>query len=145
MEVKRLFFFKGELRHITKLKPWGLYDVLVEKYEWDTEIAQAFADWLVPMLTFDTAERATAEECLLHPFLQDVWPANEAPFLGSLVSNELEPEEEELDYDLNEDEMENNLLAMSNSLQILDSHNHDPEDPDDNGDCFGSTGLFTAM
>ena len=154
VEVKRLFFFKGELRHITKLKPWGLYDVLVEKYEWDTEIAQAFADWLVPMLTFDTAERATAEECLVHPFLQDVWPANEAPFLGSLVSgNELEQAdqedlEEDLDYDVNEDEMENNLLAMSNSLQILDN-NQDVgivnEDPDDNGDCFGSTGLFTAM
>jgi len=72
-KYSREFFNKrGELRHITKLKPWGLYDVLVEKYEWDTEIATAFADWLVPMLTFDTAERATAEECLVHPFLQDV-------------------------------------------------------------------------
>ena len=44
--------------------------------------------------------------------------------------------------------MENNLLAMSNSLQILDN-NQDVgivnENPDDNGDCFGSTGLFTAM
>ena len=65
-------FNLGELRHITKLKPWGLYDVLVEKYEWDVEIAQSFADWLLPMLVFDTAERATAEECLLAPFLQDV-------------------------------------------------------------------------
>jgi len=72
-KYSREFFNKrGELRHITKLKPWGLYDVLVEKYEWDSELAQAFTDWLVPMLTFDTAERATAEECLLHPFLQDV-------------------------------------------------------------------------
>ena len=61
----------GELRHITKLKPWGLYDVLVEKYEWDPEVAQSFADWLLPMLAFDTAERATAEECLRHSFLSD--------------------------------------------------------------------------
>ena len=68
-----IFFFQylGELRHITKLKPWGLYDVLVEKYEWDPEVAQSFADWLLPMLNFDTAERATAEECLRHSFLQD--------------------------------------------------------------------------
>ena len=66
------FRFSGELRHITKLKPWGLYEVLVEKYEWDSETAQSFADWLLPMLAFDTAERATAEECLAHPFLQDV-------------------------------------------------------------------------
>ena len=77
-------FVSGELRHITKLKPWGLYDVLVEKYEWDTETAQSFADWLVPMLAFDTAERATAEECLSHPFLQDVWPPTEVPGGGSL-------------------------------------------------------------
>lgn len=71
-KYSREFFNKrGELRHITKLKPWGLYDVLVEKYEWDPEVAQSFADWLLPMLNFDTAERATAEECLRHSFLQD--------------------------------------------------------------------------
>jgi len=71
-KYSREFFNKrGELRHITKLKPWGLYDVLVEKYEWDPEVAQSFADWLLPMLAFDTAERATAEECLRHSFLQD--------------------------------------------------------------------------
>merc|ERR1719410_1262348 len=71
-KYSREFFNKrGELRHITKLKPWGLYDVLVEKYEWDPEVAQSFADWLMPMLAFDTAERATAEDCLRHSFLQD--------------------------------------------------------------------------
>ena len=72
-------FFLGELRHITKLKPWGLHDVLLEKYEWDSETALSFSDWLCPMLAFDTAERATAEECLMHPFLQDVWPQTEVP------------------------------------------------------------------
>lgn len=47
--------------------------------------------------------------------------------------------------------MESNLLAMSNSLQILDNEADvdpdDDDDVDDNGerDCFGSTGLFTAM
>ena len=61
----------GELRHITKLKPWRLYDVLTEKYEWDTEVAQSFADWLVPMLSFDPSERATAQQCLNHPFFDD--------------------------------------------------------------------------
>merc|ERR1712192_122795 len=50
----REFFNKrGELRHITKLKPWGLYEVLTEKYEWDPETAQGFTDWLMPMLAFD--------------------------------------------------------------------------------------------
>ncbi len=71
MWQKRLKFqsLPGELRHITKLKPWGLYDVLTEKYEWDPETATAFADWLTPMLAYDPSERATAEECLAQPFL----------------------------------------------------------------------------
>ena len=46
--------------------------MLTEKYEWDPETAQGFTDWLLPMLAFDTDERATAEECLAHPFLVDV-------------------------------------------------------------------------
>jgi hypothetical protein len=38
------------LKHILKLKPWGLTDVLTEKYEWTMEEAQAFADFLTFML-----------------------------------------------------------------------------------------------
>ncbi len=60
----------GELRHITKLKPWRLFDVLTEKYEWEPEVAQEFSDWLLPMLAFDPVERATADQCLKHSFLQ---------------------------------------------------------------------------
>merc|ERR1712152_72841 len=47
---KEYFRKTGELRHITKLKPWPLFDVLTEKYEWDRELAKEFADWLLPML-----------------------------------------------------------------------------------------------
>jgi serine/threonine-protein kinase SRPK1 len=61
---------KGELKHITKLKPWGLYEVLTEKYEWDLGAARSFADFLLPMLTFDPTKRATAAECLKHPWMQ---------------------------------------------------------------------------
>lgn len=59
----------GELRHITKLKPWGLYEVLTEKYEWDVQEAREFSDFLLPMLAFDPNQRATAAECLQHPWL----------------------------------------------------------------------------
>lgn len=69
---KEYFRKTGELRHITKLKPWPLYDVLTEKYEWDQGQAKAFSDWLVPMLAFDPAERASAMDCINHPFLADV-------------------------------------------------------------------------
>ncbi|XP_065559500.1 uncharacterized protein LOC136026684 [Artemia franciscana] len=60
---------KCELRRIKKLKPWGLYEVLTEKYEWPHEQAQAFTDFLLPMLAFDPQERATADQCLQHPWL----------------------------------------------------------------------------
>jgi len=69
---KEYFRKTGELRHITKLKPWPLYDVLTEKYEWEQGQAKAFSDWLVPMLAFDPAERASAMDCINHPFLADV-------------------------------------------------------------------------
>ncbi len=64
------FLFAGELIHITKLKPWGMYEVLVEKYEWDPKDAQSFADFLKPMLEFDPTKRATAAESLRQPWLQ---------------------------------------------------------------------------
>ncbi|XP_018010808.1 SRSF protein kinase 3 isoform X5 [Hyalella azteca] len=66
---REFFDKKGELRHISKLRPWGLYEVLTEKYEWPDEEARAFADFLLPMLEFDPSKRATAAECLKHPWL----------------------------------------------------------------------------
>ena len=94
---KEYFRKTGELRHITKLKPWPLYDVLTEKYEWNPQTAKGddfyyyylfmcllfashriinmlseFADWLLPMLAFDPTERATAMDCINHPFLADM-------------------------------------------------------------------------
>ncbi|ESO82565.1 hypothetical protein LOTGIDRAFT_207425 [Lottia gigantea] len=66
---REYFDKRGELRHITKLKPWSLYEVLVEKYEWDPDEAEAFSEFLVPMLEFDQNKRATAFEALHHPWL----------------------------------------------------------------------------
>ena len=60
------------MRHITKLKPWGLFEVLTEKYEWDVQLARDFADFLHPMLAFDPNQSATAAECLQHPWLTGV-------------------------------------------------------------------------
>ncbi|XP_018108152.1 SRSF protein kinase 2 isoform X6 [Xenopus laevis] len=60
---------EGELRHITKLKPWSLFDVLVEKYGWPQEDAAQFTDFLTPMLEMVPEKRASAGECLRHPWL----------------------------------------------------------------------------
>lgn len=59
----------GELRQITRLKPWKLFNVLHEKYEWSESDARDFSNFLVPMLEFDPQRRATAAECLKHPWL----------------------------------------------------------------------------
>ena len=59
----------GELRHITKLKPWGLFEVLVEKYEWAKEEAISFSTFLLPMLDLVPEKRTSAAQCLSHPWL----------------------------------------------------------------------------
>ncbi|KAM4613868.1 SRSF protein kinase 1b [Polymixia lowei] len=66
---KEFFTKKGDLRHITKLKPWGLFEVLMEKYEWSKEEAHCFSTFLLPMLDLVPDKRATAAQCLSHPWL----------------------------------------------------------------------------
>jgi serine/threonine protein kinase len=68
---KDYFNKKGDLKNIQNLKPWGLFEVLREKYKWEDVKAKQFADFLTPMLEYDPAKRATAEECLQHPFLME--------------------------------------------------------------------------
>uniref|UniRef100_A0A7N6BJ76 non-specific serine/threonine protein kinase n=1 Tax=Anabas testudineus TaxID=64144 RepID=A0A7N6BJ76_ANATE len=63
------FTRRGDLKHITKLKPWGLLEVLIDKYEWPREEADCFSDFLLPMLELIPEKRATAAECLRHPWL----------------------------------------------------------------------------
>uniref|UniRef100_A0A3P8UPN8 non-specific serine/threonine protein kinase n=1 Tax=Cynoglossus semilaevis TaxID=244447 RepID=A0A3P8UPN8_CYNSE len=66
---KDFFTKKGDLKHITKLKPWGLLEVLIDKYEWPREEAESFTDFLLPMLELVPEKRATAAQCLRHPWL----------------------------------------------------------------------------
>ncbi|KAM8934400.1 SRSF protein kinase 3 isoform 2-T2 [Pelodytes ibericus] len=66
---REYFTRRGELRHIQNLKHWGLFEVLVEKYEWSLEEATQFSDFLMPMLEFLPEKRATAAQCLGHPWL----------------------------------------------------------------------------
>lgn len=70
-QSRQFFNRKGELRHITGLKPWDLYDVLTEKYHWAQDEAKAFAAFLRPMLDFDPNRRATAAVCLEHEWLKN--------------------------------------------------------------------------
>lgn len=55
---------KGELRHIKQLNFWGLPEILHEKYRFTKKKAAEIAEFLLPMLALDPAERATATEML---------------------------------------------------------------------------------
>jgi len=69
---KEFFHRNGKLRNITKLKPWSLNRVLLDKYEWEPEVAKSFSEFLVSMMVYDPDHRATAQQCLKHPFLEGV-------------------------------------------------------------------------
>ncbi|KAF3689483.1 SRSF protein kinase 1 [Channa argus] len=66
---KRYFNHKGLLRHISKLKPWSLFEILLEKYEWPREEAAQFSSFLLTMLELLPEKRATAAQCLKHPWI----------------------------------------------------------------------------
>uniref|UniRef100_A0A673LG64 non-specific serine/threonine protein kinase n=1 Tax=Sinocyclocheilus rhinocerous TaxID=307959 RepID=A0A673LG64_9TELE len=63
-------FCTGDLRRIAVLRPWGLYEVLVEKYDFLLREASLFSDFLLQMLDFLPERRATAAQCLKHPWLK---------------------------------------------------------------------------
>jgi serine/threonine-protein kinase SRPK3 len=66
---KRFFDRPGYLRRIRGLNFWPLKKVLVEKYRFKEHEAQAFSDFLLPMLGWDPEKRASAQTMLDHPWL----------------------------------------------------------------------------
>ena len=71
---KKYFNSAGMLRHIRGLNFWPLKKVLQEKYKLNETEAQAFTDFLLPMLHWDPDKRASAQQMLSHPWL--TMPAN---------------------------------------------------------------------
>uniref|UniRef100_A0A8C5AV80 non-specific serine/threonine protein kinase n=1 Tax=Gadus morhua TaxID=8049 RepID=A0A8C5AV80_GADMO len=66
---KHYFNRKGQLRRISKLKPWSLCEILQDKFEWRREQAAQFSSFLLTMLEPQPGKRATATQCLRHPWL----------------------------------------------------------------------------
>lgn len=66
---RRFFKSDGRLRRIPGLNYWPLKKVLSEKYKFNDKEANAFTEFLLPMLRMDPNKRATAEQMLKHPWL----------------------------------------------------------------------------
>ncbi|XP_024282637.1 SRSF protein kinase 2 isoform X3 [Oncorhynchus tshawytscha] len=66
---RRYFNHKGHLRRISRLKPWSLCEILLDKYEWPREQAVQFSAFLLTMLEPLPEKRATAAQCLKHPWI----------------------------------------------------------------------------
>lgn len=69
--ARDFFNARGDLQRISKLKPWGLKDVLVEKYSFSHADAIDIADFLMPMLALQPDHRADAGGMVNHPWLSD--------------------------------------------------------------------------
>ncbi|KAG2525784.1 hypothetical protein BBO99_00004474 [Phytophthora kernoviae] len=70
--LREFFTRKGDLKRIRSLKFWSLQQVMMEKYHFSRNDAECLASFLGPMLRYDPAKRASAEECLGHPWLNNL-------------------------------------------------------------------------
>lgn len=70
-KCQQYFNKRGDLHHIHQLKYWPLQDVLHDKYRFSKQEAEVIASFLMPCLSVDPAERASALDCLSHPFVRD--------------------------------------------------------------------------
>lgn len=66
---KKYFDSRGNLRRIKDLRYWPVKKILTDKYLIKEDEAQAFGDFLLPMLRWHHDKRASAQEMLSHPWL----------------------------------------------------------------------------
>lgn len=67
--AKEIFDGAGGLKHIHKLRAWGLKDVLIDKYRFSDRDASDIAAFLLPMLSLMPNDRATAGTMLFSNWL----------------------------------------------------------------------------
>ena len=69
-EYYNKFFTKeGKMRRIKEIKFIPLKEILIKKYHFKENEAQALTDFLLPMLEYYPERRASARELLRHPWL----------------------------------------------------------------------------
>ena len=68
--LQKFFDKNGKLKNIKKLKRWGLYDVLIEKYRMREFEARGLSDFLLRILKWEPSDRPSAQEMLNHYWLK---------------------------------------------------------------------------
>jgi len=125
---KDFFNKKGELTHIVDLKPWDLFSVLTQKYSWVSKTARDFADFLMPMLEYEKSKRATALQCLNHPWIKDKID------LQRDIKLDMEQSELEATFELNTQTPDSELEACNNERQPELDENSNQKEQCENGD-----------
>jgi serine/threonine protein kinase len=141
---RKFFNKKAELKHITKLKFWSLKDVLVDKYRFRDEDAALFGEFLHQMLVFDPSKRATALQCLSHPWLrvEDPLPAERRDNAAAGGDDDDDDDDAAEDDDLPDDGFDAARSALTSGLDGGHDHDHDDDDRDDRafqGRLYGET------
>lgn len=137
------FVLEGELRHSPEMKPMGLADVLKKRYKWDAHKAKSFAEFLLPMLEYDPKRRATASQCLQHPWLTGSSGATPVQKDAQKENAEVLEKESEMEVQLDEKkdlgEIERMHVAEDSlgSIVDLESEGKDGEAPGKDGDQHG--------
>ena len=140
----KYFDKKGKLRRIKNLIYFPIKDILVKKYNFKEKEAQAFSDFLMPMLEYYPDKRASARDLLRHPWLN--MPADfdykiseiEIEKKKMIESNKIKEENEEKKKDINEKDVydsDNELYGADDEDNNLSDKNAEKEfEEDDSGD-----------
>ena len=96
LDSYKYFDKNGKLRRIKNLIYFPIKEILVKKYNFKEKEAQAFSDFLMPMLEYYPDKRASARELLRHPWL------NMPP---------------DFDYKISEIEIEKKKMIESNKIK----------------------------
>jgi len=126
----KYFDGRGCMRNVISFNFMKLRDVLIYKFNWEAGDAHEFAEFLLPMLRFDKTQRATAAECLRHPWLSSLDEEQEEEDSdeemevdsdpdGSLDSENLSSEEDERDTTEEEEELEEDALEEDKQVKYL--------------------------
>ena len=68
---KKFFTNRGDLKHIHQLKFWPIHEVLQGKYHFSERDAKEVERFMLPLLEFNPAKRATALDSLRSDWLKN--------------------------------------------------------------------------